>query len=106
MSQGVDFLVFGARGYFGSHLVKTLQAQKRSFVASNARVEFRDQVEKEIDLHKPKYVLNAAGLAGTPNIVRKSFSEAQLPDFIYFCFNASQSLQKYFLNVCKIRIVL
>lgn len=70
MSTSVDFLVFGARGYFGSHLVKILEKQKRSFATSNCRIEYRDQVEKEIAQHNPKYVLNAAGLAGTPNIVR------------------------------------
>lgn len=71
MSQGVDFLVFGGKGYFGSHLVKALQKQNRNFVSSSARVEYRDQVERDIAAHNPKYVLNAAGLAGTPNIVRE-----------------------------------
>lgn len=70
MSQPVDFLVFGAKGYFGSHLVKWLDAQKRSYAVSPARLEYREQIERDIDHYKPKYVLNAAGLAGTPNIVR------------------------------------
>jgi len=65
-----DFLVFGSTGYFGSHVVKWLTQQGKSFGTTNARLEYRDQVQEALKLHTPKYVICAAGLAGTPNIVR------------------------------------
>jgi hypothetical protein len=71
-SSPVEFLVFGASGYFGSELVRYLQKGGYSFAVSKARIQYRDQIEAAINEHQPKYVLNAAGLAGTPNIVRFS----------------------------------
>jgi dTDP-4-dehydrorhamnose reductase len=68
--SGVEFLVFGASGYFGSELVRYLEKGGHSFAVTKARIESRDQIEAAIAQHQPKYVLNAAGLAGTPNIVR------------------------------------
>jgi len=69
-SQGCQYLVLGATGYFGSHAVKWLTAKGLSFKTSSVRIESRDAVEKAIDETCPKYVLCFAGIAGRPNIVR------------------------------------
>ena len=67
--MGVDFLVFGATGYFGSHVIKHLQRQNRSYAVATARIENRADVLRDIQHYQPRFVINAAGLAGTPNIV-------------------------------------
>ena len=76
MSSQVDFLVFGATGYFGSHVVKHVKAQGYSCVTSSTRIEQREAVTKDIEAANPKYVVCAAGLAGTPNIVCTRFETA------------------------------
>jgi len=63
-----DFLVYGASGYLGAHLVKWLEIKKKSFTTSKTRLQNREQLEKDLDTIKPKHVLCAAGLSGRPNI--------------------------------------
>lgn len=65
-----DFLIYGARGFFGQVLVKALEAAGKNFVCGSARIEDRAAIAAELDKYTPKYVISAAGLAGTPNIVR------------------------------------
>lgn len=67
-ASNVDFLVYGATGYLGSHIVKWLQLKNKSFTTSNSRLENRQELLKDVTLYRPKYVICAAGLAGKPNI--------------------------------------
>jgi short subunit dehydrogenase-like uncharacterized protein len=69
-STHYDFLVYGARGFFGTSVVHALKTANKSFVIGTARLEDRAAIAKELDLYTPKYVVSAAGLAGNPNIVR------------------------------------
>jgi nucleoside-diphosphate-sugar epimerase len=64
----VDFLVYGATGYLGSHVIKWLQIKGKKFTTSRSRLENRQDLLKDIELYQPKYVICAAGLAGRPNI--------------------------------------
>ena len=65
----VDYLVYGHKGYFGSHVVKYLKKEGRSFEKSNTRIENRESLIKDFDKYQPKWVICCAGLAGNPNIV-------------------------------------
>ncbi len=65
-----EFLIYGANGYLGSHIVTVLRAQSKTFEIGKARIENKASVEAEIDSLRPKYVICAAGLAGKPNVVR------------------------------------
>lgn len=65
-----DFLVYGAKGFFGTSVVKAMEDAKKSYVIGKARLEDRAAIAAELDLYTPKYVVSAAGLAGNPNIVR------------------------------------
>lgn len=64
-----DFLVYGARGFFGTSLVQALEQANKSYVAGKARLEDRAAIAAELDLYTPKYVVSAAGLAGIGGIV-------------------------------------
>ena len=68
MSQA-DYLVYGHKGYFGSHIVKNLELQGRSYATPNTRIENRESLSNDFDLYQPKWVICASGLAGNPNIV-------------------------------------
>jgi nucleoside-diphosphate-sugar epimerase len=67
----VDFLVYGATGYLGSHVVKWLQLKNKNFATSKSRLENRQDLVRDLEFYRPKYVICAAGLAGKPNIVKK-----------------------------------
>lgn len=67
--SSINFLVFGPNGYFGSHIVKHLSALGQSYAVSHTRIEDRESIIRDLDFYNPKYVICAAGLAGTPNIV-------------------------------------
>jgi nucleoside-diphosphate-sugar epimerase len=64
-----DFLVYGATGYLGSHVIKWLQIKGKKFATSRSRLENRQDLLKDVELYQPRYVICAAGLAGRPNIV-------------------------------------
>lgn len=65
-----EYLVYGASGFFGQWIVKVLNDAGKKFVCGKARLEDRSQIEQELIVYQPSYVISAAGLAGTPNIVR------------------------------------
>lgn len=64
-----DFLIYGARGFFGTSVVHAMEQAKKSYVIGKARLEDRAAIAAELDLYTPKYVVSAAGMAGNPNIV-------------------------------------
>jgi len=61
-------MLYGSTGYFGSHMLKHLEAAKIPVVLGKARLEDRTALLEEIKTVNPRYVICAAGLAGTPNI--------------------------------------
>eukprot|EP00002_Diphylleia_rotans_P006366 TRINITY_DN1574_c0_g1_i1.p1 TRINITY_DN1574_c0_g1~~TRINITY_DN1574_c0_g1_i1.p1 ORF type:complete len:290 (-),score=72.51 TRINITY_DN1574_c0_g1_i1:137-1006(-) len=65
----MSWLVFGAKtGWIGQKVVEMLQAEGKQVFVANSRLEDRESVSKELDEIRPKYVLNAAGVTGRPNV--------------------------------------
>jgi UDP-glucose 4,6-dehydratase len=65
-SRRMRILVFGSRGYIGSHLVRAVRAAGHIVAEASpgARVENRSQVDVELSRHAPDAVISAAGLPG------------------------------------------
>ncbi|KNC52227.1 NRS/ER protein [Thecamonas trahens ATCC 50062] len=63
-----DYMVFGKTGWIGGKLIELLKEQGKSVHAAESRLENREAVAAELDAVQPKYVLNAAGLTGRPNV--------------------------------------
>src|SRR5581483_2995683 len=51
------FLVYGAAGYFGSHVVKHLTQQDYVWKSGTARLEHLSELEKELDIFTPQFVI-------------------------------------------------
>lgn len=63
------FLVFGGKtGWIGQKIVEMLQEQHHIVHVAESRLENRESIEKEIDSIKPDYIINCAGVTGTPNV--------------------------------------
>ena len=65
------YLVLGSTGYLGSYFVNNL-IKKNEMVRGLSRKEFdytdRDQLISFLREHKPKFLINAAGYTGKPNV--------------------------------------
>eukprot|EP00698_Gefionella_okellyi_P008630 TRINITY_DN2148_c0_g1_i2.p1 TRINITY_DN2148_c0_g1~~TRINITY_DN2148_c0_g1_i2.p1 ORF type:complete len:309 (-),score=79.26 TRINITY_DN2148_c0_g1_i2:56-946(-) len=61
-------LLFGSTGYFGGHMKKYLESIGETVVLAKSRLENRADLVKEFAEVKPRYIIMAAGIAGTPNI--------------------------------------
>jgi len=66
--EPIEYMVFGKSGFIGSHIIKYLNQKKKKFINCNLRLEKIQDIEKFIDIYKPKYIINCAGLTGIPNI--------------------------------------
>jgi len=64
----MSFLVYGKNGWIGAQLIDMLKKEGVEVHAGDARLENREHVAKELDQFKPKFVLNAAGVTGRPNV--------------------------------------
>uniref|UniRef100_A0A6C0KQN5 RmlD-like substrate binding domain-containing protein n=1 Tax=viral metagenome TaxID=1070528 RepID=A0A6C0KQN5_9ZZZZ len=64
----IDYLVFGTNGFLGSNIIKILSSQNKNYVSSNLRLNEIDKIKTLIQLYKPKYIINCAGISGKPNI--------------------------------------
>uniref|UniRef100_A0A6C0KWB7 RmlD-like substrate binding domain-containing protein n=1 Tax=viral metagenome TaxID=1070528 RepID=A0A6C0KWB7_9ZZZZ len=64
----IDYLIFGYTGFLGKNLINALENANKNYITSSLRLNEILQIEKIIKLYKPKYVINCAGLTGTPNI--------------------------------------
>ena len=63
------FLVFGGKtGWIGQKVVKLLEAQGYNVYVAESRLENRCDVEIEISMLEPDYIINCAGVTGTPNV--------------------------------------
>lgn len=65
----VDYLVFGYKGFIGSCIVDQLKKENKSYICSNVRLQNISEIIRILDLYKPKYLINCAGITGTPNIM-------------------------------------
>jgi len=66
--KSIDYLVFGHKGFIGKNIINTLKKYSKNFIISDLRLQELDKISYLIDLYKPKYVINCAGITGTPNI--------------------------------------
>jgi len=65
----MSYLVFGgSKGWIGQQIVQLLKEQGKEVYAAKSRLEDRNNIEKELDEIKPKYILNCAGVTGRPNV--------------------------------------
>jgi len=65
----MSFLVFGGeKGWIGQQIVALLKEQGKEVRAAKSRLENRQDIIKEIEEYKPKYILNCAGVTGRPNV--------------------------------------
>jgi dTDP-4-dehydrorhamnose reductase/dTDP-4-dehydrorhamnose 3,5-epimerase-like enzyme len=64
----IDYIVFGPNGFLGESIVSLLKKEDRNFITSNLRLHETDKIRELFELYKPKYVINCAGITGTPNI--------------------------------------
>jgi len=63
-----EFLIFGGNGFIGSIIVDELTRLNKTFCKSSARLEDVGKIENELNIIRPKYVINSAGITGVPNI--------------------------------------
>lgn len=64
----IDYVIFGSKGYIGSVITNYLKLFNKNFIISDLRLEERESIEHFLEYYNPKYVINAAGLTGSPNI--------------------------------------
>lgn len=63
------FLVFGGKtGWIGQKVVELLQEKKYTVYSAESRLENREDIATEIDRIQPDYIINCAGVTGTPNV--------------------------------------
>ena len=63
------FLVYGGKnGWIGQKIVTLLKEQRQIVYAAEARLENRCDVDAEILRLNPDYIINCAGVTGTPNV--------------------------------------
>ena len=64
----IDYIVFGPNGFLGSNIVSLLKSEYKYFITSSLRLNETNKIRELLLLYKPKYVINCAGITGTPNI--------------------------------------
>ena len=65
----IDYLIFGSKGFIGSCIVDELNSLNKNYICSNLRLQNTEEIIKILDLYTPKYIINCAGITGTPNIM-------------------------------------
>ena len=64
----IDYIVFGPNGFLGSNIVSILKTYNNNFITSDLRLHETNKIHELFQLYKPKFVINCAGITGTPNI--------------------------------------
>jgi 3,5-epimerase/4-reductase len=62
------FLLTGSEGWICGHLGDLLNAQGKTFHATNYRMENSAQMNEIFDQFQPTHVINCAGKTGRPNV--------------------------------------
>ena len=63
----IDYIVLGGNGFLGSYIMKVLYTENKNVLKLDTRLENIGELCNKLKLYDPKYVINAAGLTGTPN---------------------------------------
>lgn len=67
--QSATFLVFGGKtGWVGQQLIAFLQKNNHIAIPAESRLENREGIIREIEQHKPDFIINTAGITGRPNV--------------------------------------
>lgn len=64
----IDYVILGSTGYLGGHITNILHQQGKHPIPISNRLSDTTGIRQQLELYKPKYLINAAGLTGTPNI--------------------------------------
>jgi dTDP-4-dehydrorhamnose 3,5-epimerase-like enzyme/dTDP-4-dehydrorhamnose reductase len=67
-TKPIDYLIFGSKGFLGSNIVELLQKENKHFITTNLRLHQLEEIKHLLDIYKPKYIINCAGITGSPNI--------------------------------------
>ena len=66
--KNIDYAIFGSTGFLGSNILEKLKLQNKNFIICTLRLQNIIEISTFLDIYKPKYVINCAGLTGVPNI--------------------------------------
>ena len=64
----IDYIVFGSKGFLGSNIVKVLKNLNKNYISVDIRLNEYDKIKDLFNTFNPKFVINCAGITGTPNI--------------------------------------
>ena len=62
------YLLYGSTGWIGGMLINLLADSGKTVIFGKARLENRQDIEKEINQYQPTRILNCAGVTGRPNV--------------------------------------
>lgn len=62
-----DYFLLGGNGFIGSNVLNELKNKKKKVHVLKERMEDLKAIKKLIEFYRPKYLINCAGLTGTPN---------------------------------------
>lgn len=68
IKDGLLFLIFGARGFIGTHIVEILTKLNIPFKCVNTRIENRESVVQVLNDAQPTHVINCAGVTGKKSV--------------------------------------
>lgn len=63
-----EYFLIGSNGFIGSNILEELKKQGKKILCLKERLHETDKIKYLLEVYKPKYFINAAGLTGTPNI--------------------------------------
>jgi len=77
------YMIWGGNGWIGGLLTQQYAAQGKTLIHAKSRLENRQHMEEELELHMPTRVLCAAGLTGRPNVDWCEVNQVFLDPFSY-----------------------
>ena len=63
-----DYFIIGHRGFIGSNILNELIKNNKRVYCVNYRLHEKEKIKKLLEIYKPKYFINCAGITGNPNI--------------------------------------
>ena len=63
-----DYFIIGHRGFIGSNILNELIKNNKRVYCVNYRLDEKEKIKKLLEIYKPKYFINCAGITGNPNI--------------------------------------
>lgn len=66
--KSIDYVIFGSNGFLGSNIIKYLKLENKNYIICPFRLEQLTEINNFLDIYQPKYIINCAGLTGSPNI--------------------------------------